>query len=245
MRRRGRCLPVWRKITDDSKGCDDWGADVKYYTEITENAPWYIREDYNDCKISYGEFLKRIDDDDNGIPIKVNLYDAVEKIYGISRVELAEILNVSLGVVNYARNQGTVAKRVVDFSMKLFIPVKFFSQITTNDFKELEKCKDEFFSQGNPRAARDKNMKWKREKFLPMVQEFLNCSCEMAEKYYVITHLEWTKNAKMDNHNELEREFIDFVVRTHRNKGYELSSFEYQIDKIGRPKLSLNYFKGI
>jgi hypothetical protein len=239
----GKAYKYGDEITDDTKGCNDWGANEKYYTEITQNAPWYIKEDYKDCKISYDEFIKRIDEDEKGIPIKVNLYDAIEKIYGITRVELAEILNVSLGVINHARNQGTAAKRVVDFSVKLCIPVKLFTLFSTNDFKKLEKCKEEFFKQGNPRETRDKNMKWKREKLVPMVQECLNCSTKLAEKYYVITNLEWSKNIIADNYNELEIEFIDFIVRTHKNKGYDLSSFEYKIDRIGIPKLSLSYFK--
>lgn len=62
------------KIVDDTKGCDDWGAGLKYFSEVTENAPWYIKNDYKNCKISFGEFLRRLDDDENGIALEVNLY---------------------------------------------------------------------------------------------------------------------------------------------------------------------------
>lgn len=134
------------KIIDDNKGCNDWGASLEYFSNITEKAPWYIRDDYKKYKISYDEFLKRLDDDEKGIPIEINLYDAIENIYELSLVELAEVLNVTLGIISYAKSRGTVAKRVTDFSRKLYIPVKFFNYFTTQDFEELRRCRKEFFA---------------------------------------------------------------------------------------------------
>ncbi len=96
----GEVYDYGEKIVDDIKCCDDWGTNLKYFTEVTENAPWYIRNDY---KINFDKLLKCIDDDENGIVLEVNLYDVIEKIYDLSLVELAEVLGISLGVINYAK----------------------------------------------------------------------------------------------------------------------------------------------
>lgn len=147
---KGDTYQYGEKIIDDTKGCDGWGASLDYYSDITEKAPWYIREDYKRCRISYDEFLKKLDDDEKGVPIKVNLYDAIENIYNLRMDELAKVLNVTIGVIGYARSRGTVANRVADFSCKLCIPSKFFNRFTTHDFEELQRCGEEFLWQGNP-----------------------------------------------------------------------------------------------
>jgi hypothetical protein len=140
----GATYQYGEKIIDDTKNCDDWGASLEYYSDITEKAPWYIREDYKRYRISYDEFLKKLDDDEKGVPIKVNLYDAIENIYNLRMDELAKVLNVTIGVIGYARSRGTVAKRVADFSCKLCIPAKFFNHFTTHNFEELKRCQDIF-----------------------------------------------------------------------------------------------------
>ena len=50
-------------ITDDSLSCDDWGANLNYFTEITTCAPWYIREQYQDHRIDYPTFVELLDAD--------------------------------------------------------------------------------------------------------------------------------------------------------------------------------------
>ncbi len=236
----GEVYDYGEKIVDDTKCCDDWGANLKYFSEVTENAPWYIRNDY---KISFGELLKRIDDDENGIALEVNLYDAIEKIYDLSLVELAEVLGVSLGVINYAKYQGTVAKRASEFSARLCIPIRFFNHFTTHDFEELKRCKEEFEANGDPKLFSDKKMKWKEEKLIPRIEECLGCTHTSAQKYYTITHIEWHKNMEISELSKMEKEFIEFIIRINKRKGYELTSFEYLIDGIGFPKLHLNYMK--
>lgn len=67
------------KITDDALGCDDWGADLDYFIELTTNAPWYVKELYNDLKVDYSRFLELIEADTAGQPIEVNIYDAIRK----------------------------------------------------------------------------------------------------------------------------------------------------------------------
>lgn len=134
-------------ITDDSLSCDDWGANLNYFTEITTCAPWYIREQYQDHRIDYPTFVELLDADSAGKAIKVNIFDAIKRIYGLSLVDLAVILNVSFGVMYRARSVGAPAKRLKNFSQTLCIPAEFFSETTTHDFPKIEQCKIEFEKQ--------------------------------------------------------------------------------------------------
>lgn len=133
------------KITLDNIKCDGWGASLKYFSEITENAPWYIKEPYQKCQISYGEFLKFLAQDEQGIGIKVNIYDAIEKIYELMPWELAGVLDVPIGVLGYARTRGTIAKRKKQISSRLHIPEKFFDEFLSTQLEMLKECKEEFY----------------------------------------------------------------------------------------------------
>lgn len=140
----GNTYKYGEAITDLSKSCDDWGANLEYFTEITNLAPWYIKMPYEKCKISYNEFINLLKNDEQGVPIEVNIYDAIENIYGLNTFQLAELLNVSVGVIGYAKTRGTNEKRLHEFSNKLYIPREYFNHITTQDFEEIKKCKMKF-----------------------------------------------------------------------------------------------------
>ena len=101
-------------------------------------APWYIIEDYNNSKISFDEFMSLMDKYYSKEPIEINIYDAIEKVYKISQPELAERLNVPHGVIGYARTRGTIARRSVEFSNKLNLPIKYFSKVTNLDIPDIE-----------------------------------------------------------------------------------------------------------
>lgn len=119
--------------------CEYWGASLNYFSYLTKETQWYIREPFNDCKISYNEFLENIEKDYRGEEIIINLYDLIENILNINIFKLAEILCVKPSVLRYARRRGTVPKRVVEFSNKLGIPSKFFIKTTNLDIIEIEK----------------------------------------------------------------------------------------------------------
>ncbi len=34
------------KALQGAEECNEWGASLEYYSEITEQAPWYIKEPY-------------------------------------------------------------------------------------------------------------------------------------------------------------------------------------------------------
>lgn len=133
------------KIISEGAECDEWTASLEYYSEITQNTPWYIREPYDRHQISYKKFLDYIQKDEDGIGIGINIYDAIERIYGLKLWELAGVLDVSIGVVGYAKNRGTIAKRKKEFSSRLHIPEKFFDIILSTELEILKRCKEEFY----------------------------------------------------------------------------------------------------
>ena len=40
-------------ITNDTLSCVEWGASLDYFSKLTNNAPWYIWEPYQECKILF------------------------------------------------------------------------------------------------------------------------------------------------------------------------------------------------
>ena len=100
---------------------------MEYFSEIIDNAPWYIKEPYRRCDIGYDRFLELLRKDDQGIGIEINIYDAIEKVYEVTPWELAGVLGVSIGVLGYARTRETVDKRKKQFSSRLHIPESFFA----------------------------------------------------------------------------------------------------------------------
>lgn len=128
----------------EGEECDDWEASLEYYTEITKKAPWYIKKPYDQCKISYEKFLDLLQQDEQGVGVEINIYDAIEKVYELNSVELAGVLDVSMGVLGYASTQRTISKRKRQFSSRLHIPESFFDEFLSTQLDALKKCREEF-----------------------------------------------------------------------------------------------------
>ena len=128
----------------EGEECDDWEASLEYYTEITKKAPWYIKKPYDQCKISYEKFLDLLQQDEQGVGVEINIYDAIEKVYELNSVELAGVLDVSMGVLGYASTQRTIPKRKRQFSSRLHIPESFFDEFLSTQLDALKKCREEF-----------------------------------------------------------------------------------------------------
>ena len=128
----------------EDEECDDWEASLEYYTEITKKAPWYIKGPYDRCKISYEKFLDLLQQDEQGVDVEINIYDAIEKVYELNSVELAGVLDVSMGVLGYASTQKTIPKRKRQFSSRLHIPESFFDEFLSTQLDALKKCREEF-----------------------------------------------------------------------------------------------------
>lgn len=133
------------KIDNLSYFCDDWEIDFEYYDYIITKLPWYLKIKFEQNKINFNQLLDLIELDEQDSPIELNIFEVVEKIYGLSYPnEIAEVLGVTAGVVSYAYVHGTPLKRICDFSNKLCIPMNYFEKITTVDICEIIECKKEF-----------------------------------------------------------------------------------------------------
>ena len=82
----GKC-GIEHKYTPN-KECKSWGASFEYYKEITQKAPWYLKESYDRYKLNYMEFLDLLQKDEQGIGVEINIYDAIEKTYQLTSEEL-------------------------------------------------------------------------------------------------------------------------------------------------------------
>lgn len=215
-------------ITDDTLSCDDWGIGLDYFTEITKNAPWYIREPYQDCKIDYSTFEKLLEADATGEAIEVNIYDVIREIYGLSLVDLAVLLNVTFGVVYRARSVGTPAKRLKRFSETLFIPVGFFKKTTTHDFEQIQKCKIEFNKNTNMEIVLKNVLEWKQE-LTRQVTNYLHCPIHIAREVARVDKLNWQKGSN-DILNSSEKLLVDFVSKAATKEKQTLTSLEYSLD---------------
>lgn len=60
-------------------------------------APRFLRGPHNAYRISYQEFSKLFDDYSAGIPVTIDIFDAIKYIYGcaISMVDIAAVLDVT------------------------------------------------------------------------------------------------------------------------------------------------------
>lgn len=67
-----------------------------------QNAPWYIRNPYDENpSVNLGELLEM---DSKGEAITVNIFDAIKEFYGLTLVDLAVLFRENFGVMYYARN---------------------------------------------------------------------------------------------------------------------------------------------
>ena len=139
------CTENSKKNYQNDTECGDWGASLEYFSEIMDNAPWYIIEPYRRCHIGYDKFLDLLRKDDQGIGIEINIYDAIEKVYEVTPWELAGVLGVSIGVLGYARTRKTIDKRKRQFSSRLHIPESFFDRFLSTQLETLKQCREEFY----------------------------------------------------------------------------------------------------
>lgn len=228
-------------ISDDTLSCDDWGVGLDYFTEITKNAPWYIREPYQDFKIDYSTFEKLLEADVAGKAIEVNIFDAIREIYGLSLVDLAVLLDVTFGVMYRARSVGTPAKRLKKFSQMLCIPMELFKKTTTHDFEQLQKCKVEFEQSINIEAVLKNIPEWKQE-LIRQVANFLHCPIHLAKEISRVDKLNWEKGSN-DILNESEKLLIDCVSKAAIKEKQTLTALEYSLDIATSPHFRARYLR--
>ena len=134
-------------IYDPTDSCNGWNESLEYFSEIEKNKPWYIEKPYRKGNANGKDAIELLEMDYRGEPIEVNIIELVERVYGLRTFELAEILNVTPGVIGNARYKGVPEKRKTEFSFVLKIPRHFFERVTTCDFQVIEKCHQEFMKE--------------------------------------------------------------------------------------------------
>lgn len=201
------------KITDDAKCCDDWGESLEYFQHKMTTAPRFLRDPHDDYRISYQEFSRLFDDYNAGIPVTINIFDAIKYIYGISMVDIAVVLGVTYGVVYRAKTQGIAKKRIAQFANALCVPEKLLFDVSTGDFKELKRCRDEFFSKPNINEILMSTPNWKVELAQEISAIYVHCPIHIAKTLARVDHLYWDSGFSLEEYTESERAFISYIAR--------------------------------
>lgn len=149
-------------ITDLFDTCTCWGESYDYYTKINSNLPWYIKNPYTKGNANGKSDIELLEMDYNDEPIDVSIIELIEKTYQLNCGELAEVLNVSPGVIYRAIIRGVPEKRKQDFSSVLKIPEWYFDRVTTCDFPVIERCRDEFMKDWGESIPRIREMAEKK-----------------------------------------------------------------------------------
>lgn len=198
------------------------------YSDIIAKSPWYIRDSYLDLRISLAEALEQIEEDEDGIAIKINIYDAIKHIYGLSLVDLADFFDVSFGVMFHARYNGTCQKRLKQFSNKLCIPPHFFDSLTTHDLEQLEKCKEHFYD-SHKDLSKISVPEW-HEQLTHEIMKYFKCPIDVARKISHIDRLIWQPSFGT-TYNEYELALINWTKKQAKKEKRDLSTIEYKLDK--------------
>lgn len=232
----GNVYKYGETITDDTIRCDGWSASLEYFEYETAVAPRFLRDAYNACRIPYQEFSKQADDFWAGKPVPINIFDAIKYIYGISMVDIAVLLNVTYGVVYRAKTNGVVKKRIAQFANGLCIPEGFLFNVTTNDFKELLKCKEKFFEKPNINKVLDFVPDWKMQLARELSSGFIHCPIHIAKTIARVDNLYWNNAFSMDGYTESEQVFIKYI--TQETKRFEsVYNLEYFLGNACRPHM--------
>lgn len=223
-------------IIDDTKCCNGWGGSLEYYGSQMTAAPRFLRDVYSDCRISYQEFSRLFDDFESGNPVKINIFDAVKYVYGISMVDIAVIIGVTYGVVYRAKTKGFTKKRLTQFATGLCIPERLLLNTTTGDFEELKKCKDVFFAQPNINAIMESMPDWKMKLVLEISSVYVHCPIHLAKTLARVDHLYWNNAFAMDEYTESEKAFINYITRGTK-KQKPVHNLEYFLDIACSPHM--------
>ncbi len=229
------------KITDFTKHCDCWDANLEYFTYETMNAPRFLREKYKECSISYSDFSIQFDNYKAGKNIPINFFDAIKFIYGVSMVDLAVIMNVSFGVVYNAKINGIPQKRISHFAEALCVNPDILSIDSTIIFEELRKSKKTFFAQTNIQSRLSELPDWKQKLANIISSECLNCPIHIAKKIARVDKLYWDAKMPMDDFTESEKSLIEYIIHHNKYKKQAIS-LEYSLDRACLPHLHLRMY---
>ena len=154
-------------------------------------------------------------------------------------VDIAVVLGVSFGVVYRAKTKGFAQKRIKQFSCGLCIPEKFLQNITTNDFDELKKCKEEFFKRPNIREMLESVPEWKEKLAREISSDYIHCPIHIAQKIARVDKLYWNEDFSMSEYTDSEQVLISYISGD--SKKYEPAHrIEYFLDISCSPHMSVS-----
>lgn len=133
-------------INEEAINCYGWSASLEYFKDFMNTAPWFIKEPYDNCKISFNEFLELYDKAALGEYISINIVSAIVHVYGLKEYQIAEFIGESVGVVINSILKYVPEKRKQQYANTFCIPILFFDNFSNQKLKELEKYKEKFFS---------------------------------------------------------------------------------------------------
>lgn len=238
----GKCTghsPIYKygeMITDDTTLCDRWGANIEYFEYETQSAPRFLRDAFNDCHISYSAFSKQFHDFLEGTPIPIDFFEAIKFIYGISMVDIAVVANVSFGVVYRAKAKGFTKKRAEQISGALCVPESLLYNTSTENFEQLEKCKQEFFAKPGIEELLESMPDWKMELAQNISANLIHCPIHIAKVVARVDKLYWNKAFSMDEFTKSEQILINYITRK-TNKYEPVHNLEYFLDIATNPHI--------
>ena len=219
-------------ITDDTKCCDSWSESIEYFSNNIATAPRFLRDENISFRISYSEFSKKVEDFRDGKSVPISIFDAVKYVYGISMVDIAVVLGVTYGVVYRAKTKGFAKKRITQFANGLCVPEKFLFNISTNDFEELSRCRDEFFSKPNVAELLESMPDWKMKLAAEISSFYVHCPIHIAKSIARVDCLYWNKSFSMEGYTESEKVFINYIM-----KHKAVHNLEYFLDISCNPHM--------
>lgn len=211
------------KIEDLNSVCEDWQINDEHYDFITSNLPWYFKNKFRRNHVELNQLLHLIELDEQNVPIKLDIFELVEQVYGLSYPhEIAEALGVPETVLRYAHMHGTPLKRIGDFSSKLCIPAKYFENVTTVDIPDIVKCKNEFLKRHNgtlDEIKQSTNERLTREEKIENKINYPNWKKEFDDKLQKYAKLSPINHDVSDDY-KMRDYVVDIVFQKEEFKGH-------------------------
>lgn len=231
----GSSVSYGQKIVVDTQCCEDWSANLEYFTCECASAPRFLREKYHDCYLTYSDFSKQYSDFREGVEVPINIFDAIKYVYGLSMVDVAVLTDVTYCVVFQAKTKRIPKKRIRQFCDILCISEDTLMSDTTAVFDELRKGSAALFTQDDVADRLSAIPDWKQKIINFISDSFLHCSNYLAREFARIDKLYWTTDMPMDEYTDSEKAFIQYCLKQYRN----VSQIEYALDMTGLPHISI------
>lgn len=142
-----------KKVTE-SDSCDEWSASYDYYVELVDSFPWYIKN-IGEYELSFDKAIDLMNKDNAGEEFELNVINVIMHIYELNSFELAELMNVSKGVITYSINRGVPSKRQIAFSNKLGLPTEYMNRITNLDLENVSEYAINFWKKNKRPKIKD------------------------------------------------------------------------------------------